>query len=91
VHLERARKSPIRVRSAGAGTLIGEIAVYTGQRRTATVRAETTCVAQRLSLSSLRRMEQADPHLANLLHRFLATVLAIKLTSTDLVVARLSD
>jgi len=91
VHLERARKSPIRVRSAGAGTLIGEIAVYTGQRRTATVRAETTCVAQRLSLSSLRRMEQADPHLANLLHRFLATVLAIKLTSTDLVVARLAD
>jgi SulP family sulfate permease len=90
-YLERPGKRPVRIRTAGAGTLVGEIGIYTGQRRTATVRAEAVCVAQRLSLSSIRRMEQADSDLATLLHRFLATVLAIKLTGATLLIEHLSD
>jgi len=89
-YLERPGKDTIRILTAGAGTLAGEIGICTGERRTATVRVETTCVAQRLSLSSIRRMEQVDPHLANMLHRFLATVLAIRLRTTTRLVDRLS-
>jgi SulP family sulfate permease len=90
-YLERPGKTAIRIRTAGAGTLAGEIGIYTRECRTATVRAETPCVAQRLSLSSIRRMEQADPALAAMLHRFLITVLALKLTSTTQVVERAAD
>jgi SulP family sulfate permease len=89
-YLERPGKDTIRILTAGAGTLAGEIGICTGERRTATVRVETTCVAQRLSLSSIRRMERVDPHLANMLHRFLATVLAIRLRTTTRLVDRLS-
>ncbi|MBV8588627.1 MAG: SLC26A/SulP transporter family protein [Acetobacteraceae bacterium] len=81
--LERAAGPPIRVRTATSGVMVGEVGIYTGRRRTATVAAEGTCSVVRLSVEAIERMEREDPEMANLLHRFQATLLADKLAESN--------
>ncbi|MBV8868269.1 MAG: SLC26A/SulP transporter family protein, partial [Acetobacteraceae bacterium] len=61
----------LRLRTTTAGALVGEIAIYRGGMRTASVVAEEDSVVTRLSTSALARIERDDPDLAALLHRFL--------------------
>jgi len=68
----------LRLRTTMAGALIGEVAIYTGGRRTASVVAEEDCLVTRLTTTALARMERNDPDLANLLQRFLIVQLADK-------------
>ncbi len=76
--IEQPGGTPLRLRTTRAGALIGEVAICTGRRRTASVVAEEDCVVTRLSTSALARMEQDDPGLATLLQRFLIVQLADK-------------
>ena len=76
--LEQPGGASLRLRTTRAGALIGEVAIYTGRRRTASVVAEEDCVVTRLSTSALARMERDDPGLATLLQRFLIVQLADK-------------
>ncbi|SAL02957.1 sulfate transporter [Caballeronia fortuita] len=69
----------LRLRSFGAGTIVGEMAVYTGARRSADVVADEPTVVLRLALSTLRRLEDDDPALAARMHKFVARVLAARL------------
>ncbi|WP_321790984.1 SLC26A/SulP transporter family protein [Caballeronia sp. J97] len=69
----------LRLRSFGAGTIVGEMAVYTGARRSADVVADEPTVVLRLALSTLRRLESDDPALAARMHKFVARVLAARL------------
>jgi SulP family sulfate permease len=69
----------LRLRSFGAGTIVGEMAVYSGARRSADVVADEPTVLLRLALSTLRRIEADDPALAARLHKFVAHVLAARL------------
>jgi len=71
------------VRTTTAGTIVGELGMFVGGRRTASVVAEGPCVAQRISSDAIARMERDDPHLANLFHRFLTTLLADKLADNS--------
>jgi len=68
----------LRLRTTRAGALIGEVAIYSGGMRTASVVAEADCVVTRLTTAALARMERDDPGLANLLQRFLIVQLADK-------------
>jgi SulP family sulfate permease len=61
---------------------VGEMAIYTGDARTADVVAEGPCVVRRLGAADIRRMEQEAPALAASLHRWLATELAQRHTQT---------
>lgn len=54
----------------GPGDVIGEVAVLTGTRRTATVRSETACTVAALSAADLWRLAAGDPELVD---RLLAT------------------
>jgi len=81
--IERPDGTSLRIRTTTAGTIVGEIALFVGGRRTATVVAEHACVAQRLSSAAIAQMEAEDPHLANQFHRFLATLLADKLADNS--------
>jgi SulP family sulfate permease len=69
----------LRLRSFGAGTIVGEMAAYTGARRSADVVADEPTVVLRLALSTLKRLEDDDPALAARMHKFVARVLAARL------------
>jgi SulP family sulfate permease len=81
--IERPGAAPFRIRTTTAGTIVGELGLFVGGRRTATVVAEAPCVAQRLSVEALARMETDDVQLSNQFHRFLATLMADKLADNS--------
>jgi SulP family sulfate permease len=75
----------------GPGTIVGELAMYLGTIRTASVVAETPIVVYRMSKSAVEEMEERDPRLAVGLHRLLATLIAERLADTLARVEALSD
>jgi SulP family sulfate permease len=73
----------MRLSTVRGGVVVGEIALYTGVPRTADVIAETDSVVLRLSRASIERIETEDPDTAARLHRWLARVLAERLTDSE--------
>jgi SulP family sulfate permease len=69
----------IRLRSFGAGTIVGEMAVYTGTHRSADVVADVPTAVLRLPLATLKRLEADQPALASQFHEFVVRVLAARL------------
>lgn len=60
------------VREIGRGSTVGEVALLTGSRRTATVRAVRDTLVGRLSRASFERLMEEDPHSALELTRVVA-------------------
>jgi SulP family sulfate permease len=81
----------MRLRTVLPGVVVGEIAMYTGDTRTADVVAETPSVVMRLGRASIERIEATEPALAAALHRWLATTLSERLTDTQRAVMALFD
>jgi SulP family sulfate permease len=81
----------MRLRTVRRGVVVGEIALYTGVPRTADVVAETRSVVLHLSRSSIERMESEEPETAASLHRWLATMLAERLTDSQRAFSALLD
>jgi sulfate permease, SulP family len=73
----------VRLRSFGPGTVVGEMAVYTQNRRSADVLAEMPTRIRRLSLEMLLALEQDDPATAQQFHRFLVKTIASRLAVAD--------
>lgn len=73
----------VRLRSFGPGTVVGEMAVYTQNRRSADVLAEVPTRVRRLSLDMLLALEQDDPVTAQQFHRFLVKTIASRLAVAD--------
>ncbi|MGJ3241791.1 MAG: SLC26A/SulP transporter family protein [Opitutales bacterium] len=86
VHLEGIDLGDRRLKSYGPGTLVGEVALYTGVKRTASVRADEAVEAFCFDRLSMERMEREAPEAAAFLHRFVATELAERLTSLNRLV-----
>jgi sulfate permease, SulP family len=72
----------LRLRTLRPGVVVGEIALYTGVARTADVVAEAPSAVLRIGRESIERLEAEEPELAAALHRWLATMLAERLTDT---------
>jgi SulP family sulfate permease len=83
VLLRLADGRSFRLRSFGPGTIVGEMAVYTQQVRSADVLAEGPARVRRLTLESLRALEQTDPETAQQIHRFVVKVMASRLALAD--------
>ncbi|HEX4139719.1 MAG TPA: SulP family inorganic anion transporter [Candidatus Methylacidiphilales bacterium] len=73
----------MRVRTMEAGTVVGEIGLYLGQPRVASVVTEEPCVILRLSAESLQRMQRENPALASAFHEFMVRVLAERVTQQN--------
>jgi SulP family sulfate permease len=84
--LQREGAAPLRLQTSSSGALTGEIALFRGGLRTASVRAEGNCRLVRLSKAALARMERDDPDLARLIHRFIIVQLADKVANTTRIV-----
>jgi SulP family sulfate permease len=81
VELDNGRT--MRVRTMGAGTVVGEIGLYLNQQRLASVVTEEPCTVYRLNAESLHKMEQENPALASAFHEFMVRVLAERVTQQN--------
>jgi SulP family sulfate permease len=82
---------PLRLRTMGPGTVVGEMAMYLGGERTASVVAERPSVLYRLPQDAIDRMEEQHPELAAAMHRFFARMLADRLSETLRSMSALRD
>ena len=71
------------LRVQGAGSVVGEIGLYTSAPATATVVVSQDAEIFTISITELSAMESRDPHLAVATHRLIATTLGRKLTQTN--------
>jgi len=81
VELDNGRT--MRVRTMGAGTVVGEIGLYLDQQRLASVVTEEPCTIYRLKADALHEMEQKNPALASAFHEFMVRVLAERVTQQN--------
>ena len=80
--LEFSDGRTLRLRTMGPGTVVGEISLFLGGPRTASVVTNEPCVVYGLNPDGLARLEQADPALALAFHRFMVCLLAERLTNS---------
>jgi SulP family sulfate permease len=81
----------LRLRSMRGGTTVGEIGMYLGNQRTASVVADRPSVVYRLSVEALKEMEAQDPGAAALLHKWIARLLAERLAENNRTLEALLD
>jgi len=81
VELDNGRT--MRIRTMGAGTVVGEIGLYLDQQRLASVVTEEPCTIYRLHTEALHKMEQENPALASAFHEFMVRILAERVTQQN--------
>jgi SulP family sulfate permease len=89
IQLELPDKSHIRLRSMGAGTIVGEMALYLRQPRTASVVAEEHSRVYRITQQSLTRMKQDDPSVYAIFCEIMIRLLANRLVESNKIVSAL--
>jgi SulP family sulfate permease len=82
---------PLRLATIGPGAIVGEIAFYLGEPRSASIVAEEPMVIWNFSRASLARLEREMPRAAVNFHRSIAVVLARRLARTNRTVRLLAD
>lgn len=81
----------LRLKSMGAGTVVGEISFYVAGPRSASVVALEPTIAYLLSGDAMRRMQREHPQQASEFHAFMAKTLALKLVETNRLVGALNS
>ncbi|MEO8714384.1 MAG: SulP family inorganic anion transporter [Acetobacteraceae bacterium] len=89
IHIELPGGRREHLRTAQAGTIMGELGIYAGRRSTATVLADTSCLVDRLSVREMERMERDDPDLATRIHRTMTALIAEKLAGSNRFIEQL--
>lgn len=82
---------PVRLRTMHSGTVVGEMGLYLGETRSASVVADQPCRIYRLTGQELARMEAEAPAAAAAFHRVMARRLAERLRNTDHMIKALVD
>jgi SulP family sulfate permease len=83
VEFETADGKKIRLRTVESGATVGEINLYLGGMRSASVKAEHPSIAYRLTAKTLHKLRQDDPALAALLHEWLGHLFAERLANNN--------
>ena len=76
---ELADGRTIRLRAMRSGTVVGEIGLYLGGVRTASVVMTQPGTLYRLSAGAIQKMEENDPEVAAALHLLIARLMAVRL------------
>jgi SulP family sulfate permease len=82
VFLESEDGKQVRLNTMGPGTVVGELGLYLGTTRTASVIADSSTVAYRLSRAALFTMRKTEPELAAAFHEFVVRLLSERLVAT---------
>jgi SulP family sulfate permease len=91
VEMDAGDGNTVRLTTVGHGAVIGEVAFYTGEPRTASVIAEEPMVAWRFSREDLQRLEVEAPDAAMKFHQGIAAILGRRLNRTNRLVRFLAD
>ncbi len=83
VHLELEEGKQARLRTMSVGTVVGEIGLYQGTERTASVIADRPTIAYRLTREALLDMREKDPELASAFHEFMVRLLTNRVADTN--------
>jgi SulP family sulfate permease len=89
--LELPEGKTLRLSSMRGGATVGEMGMYLGNERTASVVADRRSVVYRLSRNALNQMEIDDPKVAALLHHWIAQLLAERLAENNRTIEALLD
>ncbi len=82
---------PVRLATVGPGAIVGEIAFYLGEKRSASIVAEEPMTVWRFSRDAMRALQERDPAAAMRFHEGMAAMLARRLTHTNRLVRLLAD
>jgi SulP family sulfate permease len=91
VYLEIEDGKQIRLQTLSMRTLVGELGLYAGFERTASIFAEETSVVYRLSRSAMVEITRLNAELAAAFHAFVASTLARRLADTTRLLAALDQ
>jgi SulP family sulfate permease len=83
VNSESGYGRTVRLRAMRPGSVVGEVGMYLGIPRTASVVANRPSTLYYLSLEALMKMEEKDPALASAFHQFIARLLAERLSDNS--------
>jgi SulP family sulfate permease len=83
VRLEFGDGRTLRLRTMGAGTVVGEVGLFLGGSRTASVVTEKPCTVYRMTVDALELMNRQNPDLALAFHRYLICLLGERMTSNS--------
>jgi len=91
IELELPNGRHMRLRSIRGGATVGEMGIYLGGTRTASVVASRPSTVYRLSLQSLTEMRERDPKIAALFHEWIARLLAERIADNHRMFEALMD
>ena len=91
VELELPNGRRVRLRSIRGGATVGEMGIYLGGTRTASVVASRRSTVYRLSHQSLEEMRENDPEIAALFHEWIARLLAERIADNNRMFEALMD
>lgn len=91
IELELPNGRRMRLRSIRGGATVGEMGIYLGGTRTASVVASRPSTVYRLSLQSLTEMREKDPQIAALFHEWIARLLAERIADNNRMFEALMD
>jgi SulP family sulfate permease len=81
----------IRLATVGPGAIVGEMAFYLGEERSASIVAEEPMIVWRFSRAAMDRLQASAPGAALRFHEGMAAILAKRLTRTNRIVRFLAD
>jgi SulP family sulfate permease len=73
----------MRLQTMGLGTIVGELGLYLGSTRSASVIADTPTVAYRLTKEALQKMKEKEPKLAATFHEVIVNLLSERLVGLN--------
>ncbi len=78
--LEFPDRSPVRLETMRGGRVVGEIGFFLNKPRTAAVIADEPSTIYRLSMQTMKQMEQKDPEAASAFHQGIIRLVTKRLT-----------
>lgn len=89
--LEGEAGERVRLRTMGAGTVVGELGLYLGCPASASVVTERPSTLYHLSLDAFTQLEQTDPEVATALHKFMVRLVGARLANNNKTLQALLD
>jgi SulP family sulfate permease len=83
VYLELEADQRVRLQTLGAGTVVGELGLYLGAQRTASVIADFSTTTYRLTRAALAEMKEKEPELAAAFHEYVVRLLSERLVGAN--------
>ncbi|MBV6450233.1 MAG: hypothetical protein MHPDNHAH_00954 [Anaerolineales bacterium] len=91
IELELPNGKRMRLRSIRGGATVGEIGLYLGEARTASVIASRHSTVHRLTGQALKEMHENDPQIAALFHEWIVRLLAERIADNNRIIEALME